>query len=104
MNVRSALGCAVALLVIPLFPACSAGSSSDGTPAGSDAGPQGSEDSGTGPGGSPSGGTGGTGGPGGPPPDAGGATTPEGGDDGAIGASPDAGIPAIKAVMYLDNW
>jgi hypothetical protein len=78
----------------------------------SDAGPQGSEDSGSGSTGPTSGGgTGSDAGGGSPSPDAGGATTPEAGDDsgggGAIDASPDGGTiatPAIKAVMYIDNW
>jgi Glycosyl hydrolases family 18 len=113
MNVRLALCCAFALLAVPVFPACSGGSSSNGTPGASDAGPQGSEDSGSGSTGPTAGGgeTGSDAGGSSASPDAGGGTTPGGGDDsggtGAIDASPDVGavgIPAVKAVMYLDNW
>jgi hypothetical protein len=113
MNVRSLLSCTFALLVVPQLPACGGGSSSDGNPTASDSGPQGSEDGGNGSSGPATGGgeAGSDAGGGVVPADAGGATTPEGGHDsggnGSIDASSDAGpiaTPAIKAVMYLDNW
>lgn len=113
MNVRSALCCSVALLAVPLFPACGGGASSDGNPPASDSGAQGSEDAGNGSSGPmPDGGEAANdAGGGGPSADTGSTTTPEAGDDsagnGAVDAAPDVNTiatPAIKAVMYLPNW
>jgi len=110
MNVRWALGWCVALLALPLFPACSGSSGGDGSSA--NAGAQASVDGGTEwnnptPGGSDAAndaGGGSTSADG-----AGGATTGDAGGGSVVDGSSDAGTtapptPAIKAVMYLPNW
>jgi hypothetical protein len=112
MNPRSALIWGFALVTAPLLAACGSGSpgassaiepsdgaAPDGTPVGHDSG------------GATSSGDGGTRGAG---DDGGGSTTNDGGgtadagsDSGGGGGGTDGGgveTPAIKAVMYLDNW
>jgi hypothetical protein len=100
MGVQSVLYRTFAILPVPLFLACGGGPSSDQSPTASDSGAQSSKDAPSGPT------TDGV-----APADAGSPATPEAGDDsggnGAIDASSEAGpigVPATKAVMYLDNW